>query len=130
MNKNRQAPDLWLLICILALLAIGIVMVYSAGSVLAFHDYGDKFYFVKRQLFLPVWGLLPCTSHRGPTIGFGRNTASLHCWSAFYADYRTYSRDRRCSRRSQKLARHQLVRNSTLRVYEAGHDSVSITLAQ
>ena len=36
---------------ILALLAIGIVMVYSAGSVLAFHDYGDKFYFVKRQLF-------------------------------------------------------------------------------
>ena len=83
MNKNRQAPDLWSLICILALLAIGIVMVYSAGSVLAFHDYGDKFYFVKRQLFLPVWGLLPCTSHRGPTIGFGRNTASLHCWSAF-----------------------------------------------
>ena len=51
MNKNRQAPDLWSLICILALLAIGIVMVYSAGSVLAFHDYGDKFYFVKRQLF-------------------------------------------------------------------------------
>lgn len=57
MNKNRQAPDLWLLICILALLAIGIVMVYSAGSVLAFHDYGDKFYFVKRQLFFACLGL-------------------------------------------------------------------------
>ncbi|MEK3731127.1 MULTISPECIES: stage V sporulation protein E [Paenibacillus] len=58
MNKNRQAPDLWLLICIMALLAIGLVMVYSAGSVLAFHDYGDKFYFVKRQGLFAVLGLV------------------------------------------------------------------------
>ncbi|WP_019636233.1 stage V sporulation protein E [Paenibacillus fonticola] len=57
MNKNRKAPDFWLLASIVALLAIGIVMVYSAGSVLAFHDYGDSFYFVKRQLLFAVLGL-------------------------------------------------------------------------
>lgn len=57
MNKNRPAPDLWLLICILTLLTIGIVMVYSAGSVLAFHDYGDRFYFVKRQSLFAGLGL-------------------------------------------------------------------------
>ncbi|MBO2943205.1 stage V sporulation protein E [Paenibacillus sp. F411] len=57
MNKKLPAPDLWLLISILALLTIGMVMVYSAGSVLAFHDYGDSFYFVKRQLLFAVLGL-------------------------------------------------------------------------
>ncbi|MUG45005.1 stage V sporulation protein E [Paenibacillus woosongensis] len=58
MGKNRMAPDFWLLSSILGLLAIGIVMVYSAGSVLAFHDYGDSFYFVKRQLLFAVLGLV------------------------------------------------------------------------
>lgn len=57
MSKNRMAPDFWLLSSVLGLLAIGIVMVYSAGSVLAFHDYGDSFYFVKRQLLFAVLGL-------------------------------------------------------------------------
>ena len=58
MKQTRPAPDIWMLICILALLAIGIIMVYSAGSVLAFHDYGDSFYFVKRQA--PVCGAWAC----------------------------------------------------------------------
>lgn len=58
MGKNRMAPDFWLLSSILGLLAIGIVMVYSAGSVLAFHDYGDSFYFVKRQLLFALLGLV------------------------------------------------------------------------
>ncbi|WP_110932174.1 stage V sporulation protein E [Paenibacillus bouchesdurhonensis] len=58
MSKNRMAPDFWLMSSILGLLAIGIVMVYSAGSVLAFHDYGDSFYFVKRQLLFAVLGLV------------------------------------------------------------------------
>ncbi|NMO94777.1 stage V sporulation protein E [Paenibacillus lemnae] len=57
MNKKLPAPDLWLLISILALLTMGMVMVYSAGSVLAFHDYGDSFYFVKRQLLFAALGL-------------------------------------------------------------------------
>ncbi|BFH12890.1 stage V sporulation protein E [Paenibacillus melissococcoides] len=57
MVKARTAPDLWLIGSILSLLAIGIVMVYSAGAVIAFHDYGDSFYFVKRQLLFAVLGL-------------------------------------------------------------------------
>lgn len=58
MNKSRKAPDFWLLASILSLLTIGIVMVYSAGSVLGFHDYGDSFYFVKRQALFAVLGLV------------------------------------------------------------------------
>ncbi|GAB6990608.1 stage V sporulation protein E [Paenibacillus pini] len=58
MNKTRPAPDLWLLICIVGLLVIGMIMVYSAGSVRAFHVYGDSFYFVKRQLLFAVLGLV------------------------------------------------------------------------
>lgn len=58
MNKTRPAPDLWLLLCILALLTIGIIMVQSAGSVLGFHDYGDSYYFVKRQMLFAGLGLV------------------------------------------------------------------------
>lgn len=58
MNKTRPAPDLWLLLCILGLLTIGMIMVYSAGSVLGFHDYGDSFYFVKRQMLFAGLGLV------------------------------------------------------------------------
>ncbi|RCX22827.1 cell division protein FtsW [Fontibacillus phaseoli] len=58
MVKSRSAPDFWLMASIFGLLAIGIVMVYSAGSVLAFHDYGDSFYFVKRQILFAVLGLV------------------------------------------------------------------------
>ncbi|SDE77079.1 spore cortex peptidoglycan biosynthesis regulator SpoVE [Fontibacillus panacisegetis] len=58
MGKSRLAPDYWLLASVLGLLAIGMVMVYSAGSVLAFHDYGDSFYFVKRQILFAVLGLV------------------------------------------------------------------------
>lgn len=58
MNKTRHAPDIWLLIPILSLLVIGMVMVYSAGSVLGFRNYGDSFYFVKRQLLFAGLGLV------------------------------------------------------------------------
>ena len=58
MNKSRPAPDIWLLISILSLLAIGMVMVYSAGSVLGFRNYGDSYYFLKRQLLFAGLGLV------------------------------------------------------------------------
>ncbi|SFS61289.1 stage V sporulation protein E [Paenibacillus sp. 453mf] len=57
MKQTRPAPDLWLVICIVSLLSIGIVMVYSAGAVLAFREHGDSFYFVKRQLLFAGLGL-------------------------------------------------------------------------
>lgn len=58
MGKSRLAPDHWLLGSVLILLVIGLVMVYSAGSVLAFHDYGDSYYFLKRQLLFAVLGVV------------------------------------------------------------------------
>jgi len=58
MSKTRSAPDVWLIFSILALLGIGMVMVYSAGAVVGFHAHGDSFYFVKRQLLFAVLGLV------------------------------------------------------------------------
>ncbi|MCY9760325.1 stage V sporulation protein E [Paenibacillus alvei] len=57
MVKARTAPDLWLIVSVLSLLSIGMIMVYSAGAVLAFREYGDSFYFVKRQLLFALLGI-------------------------------------------------------------------------
>jgi cell division protein FtsW len=50
--------DSWLLIIILALLCIGLVMVYSASSIVAAHDYGDASYFFQRQFLWVVMGII------------------------------------------------------------------------
>ncbi|GAA3403949.1 stage V sporulation protein E [Paenibacillus hodogayensis] len=57
MSKMRSFPDLWMLISTLLILTIGVVMVYSASAVLAFHDYGDYFFYLKRQLIFAVLGV-------------------------------------------------------------------------
>ena len=57
MVKTRNAPDLWMIVSTLGILAIGVVMVYSASAVAAFHDYGDKFYYVKRQMLFAAIGV-------------------------------------------------------------------------
>ncbi|WEK52984.1 MAG: stage V sporulation protein E [Candidatus Cohnella colombiensis] len=57
MAKTRSVPDLWMIAATLGILAIGIVMVYSASAVAAFHDYGDAFYYVKRQMIFAVLGI-------------------------------------------------------------------------
>lgn len=58
MVKARSAPDIWLLISILLILGIGLMMVYSASAVKAFHDFGDQFYFLKRQAIFAGLGLV------------------------------------------------------------------------
>ena len=50
--------DSWLLIIVLALLCIGLVMVYSASSFVAAHDYGDASYFFQRQFLWVVMGVI------------------------------------------------------------------------
>ena len=40
------------------ILAIGLVMVYSASAVLSFHEFGDRFYYLKRQLLFAALGLI------------------------------------------------------------------------
>lgn len=62
MGKTRSAPDYILLICTLSLLAIGVVMVYSASAVLSYHDFGDWYYYLKRQLLFAVLGILAMTA--------------------------------------------------------------------
>jgi len=57
MVKSRNAPDIWMIAATLGILAIGVVMVYSASAIAAFHDYGDKFYYVKRQLIFSGIGV-------------------------------------------------------------------------
>ncbi|TLS50401.1 stage V sporulation protein E [Paenibacillus antri] len=58
MSKARSAPDVYLLIATLGLLALGVVMVYSASAVMAFREYGDSFYYLKRQLIFAGLGLV------------------------------------------------------------------------
>ncbi|QYR20085.1 stage V sporulation protein E [Paenibacillus sp. sptzw28] len=57
MAKARSAPDVWMIGSVLSILAMGLVMVYSASAVLAFHEFGDKFYYVKRQSLFAALGV-------------------------------------------------------------------------
>ncbi len=58
MVKARSAPDVWLVLITLLLIGIGVVMVYSASAVLAFREFGDSYYFVKRQALFATLGLI------------------------------------------------------------------------
>lgn len=49
---KTRAPDFWLYVPIIILAGIGVVMVYSASSIVAADRYGDAAYFLKRQL---IW---------------------------------------------------------------------------
>jgi cell division protein FtsW len=50
--------DSWLLIIVLALVCIGLVMVYSASAFVATRAYGDASYFFQRQLLSAVLGIV------------------------------------------------------------------------
>jgi len=54
---NKRTPDYWLFFPVVALLAIGIVMVYSASAIVALEQYGDSAFFFKRQLLWVGLGL-------------------------------------------------------------------------
>lgn len=55
---KRATPDFIIIFCTLALLSIGILMVYSASAVLSYHKYGDFFYYAKRQLLFAGLGIV------------------------------------------------------------------------
>jgi cell division protein FtsW len=57
MVKSRAVPDFWMIAATIGILAIGVVMVYSASAVAAFHDYGDPYYYVKRQAVFALLGI-------------------------------------------------------------------------
>jgi cell division protein FtsW len=54
---HRRAGDAVLFVVVLALLAIGLVMVYSASSVVAYATLQDSAYYLKRQAMWTVIGL-------------------------------------------------------------------------
>lgn len=55
MPVRRGAPDFILFALVLALLSVGIIMVFSSSAVAAAQDIGDPYYYLKRQL---LWALL------------------------------------------------------------------------
>ncbi|MFC4778466.1 stage V sporulation protein E [Paenibacillus sp. GCM10023252] len=57
MARAKSTPDVWMLVSIALILAIGLIMVYSASAVLAFHEFGDRFYYVKRQVLFATLGI-------------------------------------------------------------------------
>lgn len=55
---RRREFDFWIFITILLLLALGVSMVYSASSYFASREYGNKEYFVIRQLIWATVGII------------------------------------------------------------------------
>lgn len=55
--RRSFSPDLFLLTVVLVILTIGIVMVTSAGYIIAAAKHGDGFYFAKKQGFAMLIGL-------------------------------------------------------------------------
>lgn len=58
MRRKRGAPDFVLFAIVLALLSVGIIMVFSSSAVAAAQTIGDPFYYLKRQLFWAFLGLV------------------------------------------------------------------------
>ncbi|WML43614.1 stage V sporulation protein E [Neobacillus sp. PS3-40] len=57
MPTKKTTPDIILLIITLTLLAIGLIMVYSASAVWAEYKFQDAFFFAKRQLLFAGVGI-------------------------------------------------------------------------
>jgi len=56
--RQRQLPNLTIVVIVLALLTVGIFMVYSSSYIWADYKYGDQFYFLKRQLLFSTVGIM------------------------------------------------------------------------
>ena len=70
---RKLIPDMWLLVVAIALLSVGVVMVYSASAIVAADRFRDPYFFLKKQLF---WALLGCGA----------------LWLALRVDYRRLER--------------------------------------
>ncbi|WP_317950031.1 FtsW/RodA/SpoVE family cell cycle protein, partial [Rossellomorea marisflavi] len=58
MPLKKSTPDFILIMVTMTLLAIGLIMVYSASAVWADYKFDDTFFFAKRQLLFAGVGLL------------------------------------------------------------------------
>lgn len=57
MPKPRNAPDVVIIASILALLTIGVIMVYSASAAYSYDKFGDSFFYAKRQMLFAALGV-------------------------------------------------------------------------
>ncbi|WP_420811480.1 putative lipid II flippase FtsW [Natranaerobius trueperi] len=58
LQKNQSTPDFALLIVTMILLGIGLIMVFSSSAIVSQVQRGDTYYFLKRQAFWAVLGLI------------------------------------------------------------------------
>lgn len=58
LKKQRPSFDALLLILTFVLCIVGFIMVYEASNVVAFREFGDKYYFIKDQLLWFLIGLV------------------------------------------------------------------------
>ena len=63
-SKTTGAYDVKLMFPVLMLTAIGIIMVYSASSVLAFKKFGTDYFFLKKQALFAALGLIALVGFR------------------------------------------------------------------
>ncbi len=61
-SQEYRSIDWWLLVSVLIMLSLGLLMVLSAGSVVGERDFGDKYYFFKRQFAFVSFGLVIMTA--------------------------------------------------------------------
>jgi len=54
---RKLSPDLWLFGLVVALVSLGVVMVYSASAIIAADRFGDPYFFLRKQLFWAVLGM-------------------------------------------------------------------------
>lgn len=54
----RQGLDLPFCLIILVLLAIGLIMMFSASYVVAYYEVGDSYFYLKRQLLFAILGVI------------------------------------------------------------------------
>ena len=58
MSTKKSTPDIILIVITLSLLAVGLIMVYSASAIWATYKFEDSFFFAKRQLLFAGVGVL------------------------------------------------------------------------
>ena len=57
-KKEDRTPDIILLLITLILVTVGTAMIYSSSSIIALEKYNDGQYFLKKQIFFVILGLI------------------------------------------------------------------------
>ncbi|ASN07394.1 stage V sporulation protein E [Virgibacillus necropolis] len=77
MFKNQSKPDYLLLGLVITLLIIGVIMVFSSSYVMADYNFGDKFFYLKRQLLFVVVGIAAMVFFMMTPYGFWKKYSKL-----------------------------------------------------